>query len=205
MTIFALARRPTPLAEVTLNDRLLDSSLGVIVHSAFAQRHIQEKRPDIPTAVIPQLIAPYATHSRRAELGLSDDVVLFGSVGQITAASDTPELLANAAGSCWIRGSPHTSSSSARSCRRRPWKRRSLIWIWSHITRTGYRNLAGFVDWTTTPDVVLNLRYPTLGETSASALRAMATGRPVIVSDHGWYSELPDEAVVKRCRLIRMK
>jgi glycosyltransferase involved in cell wall biosynthesis len=54
-----------------------------------------------------------------------------------------------------------------------------------------------FIDWTATADVIINLRYPTVGETSASALRAMAAGRPVIVFDHGTYSELPDEACLK--------
>ena len=28
-------------------------------------------------------------------------------------------------------------------------------------------------------------------------MRGLAAGRPLIVFDHGWYSELPDEAVVK--------
>ena len=54
-----------------------------------------------------------------------------------------------------------------------------------------------FVDWAATADVVLNLRYPTLGETSGAALRVMAAGRPLVVFDHGWYGELPDEAAVK--------
>ena len=54
-----------------------------------------------------------------------------------------------------------------------------------------------FIDWVHTVDVVLNLRYPTLGESSAAALRAMAAGRPLIVFDHGWYSEIADEACVK--------
>jgi glycosyltransferase involved in cell wall biosynthesis len=53
------------------------------------------------------------------------------------------------------------------------------------------------VDWLHTADVVVNLRQPTVGETSAVALRAMAAGKPLIVFDHGWYSELPDGAAVK--------
>ena len=44
---------------------------------------------------------------------------------------------------------------------------------------------------------MLNLRYPTLGETSGAALRVMAASRPLVVFDHGWYAELPDDAAIK--------
>jgi glycosyltransferase involved in cell wall biosynthesis len=40
-------------------------------------------------------------------------------------------------------------------------------------------------------DVCVCLRYPTMGETSGIAIRALACGRPLIVSDVEWFSELP--------------
>ncbi|MGF6661617.1 glycosyltransferase involved in cell wall biosynthesis [Paraburkholderia atlantica] len=40
-------------------------------------------------------------------------------------------------------------------------------------------------------DIVVSLRNPTMGETSGVVTRAMQMGIPVIVSDVGWYSELP--------------
>jgi glycosyltransferase involved in cell wall biosynthesis len=46
-------------------------------------------------------------------------------------------------------------------------------------------------------DVCVNLRWPTMGETSGTAIRALSLGRPLVVSDTGWYSELPDDAVAK--------
>ena len=46
-------------------------------------------------------------------------------------------------------------------------------------------------------DVLVNLRYPTMGETSGSVIRALALGKPLLVSDVGWFSELPDDAVLK--------
>ena len=46
-------------------------------------------------------------------------------------------------------------------------------------------------------DVLVNLRYPTMGETSGSVIRALSLGRPLIVSDVGWFSELPDDVVLK--------
>ena len=46
-------------------------------------------------------------------------------------------------------------------------------------------------------DALINLRYPTSGETSGTVCRAMAHALPCVVSDHGWYAELPDAATYK--------
>jgi glycosyltransferase involved in cell wall biosynthesis len=46
-------------------------------------------------------------------------------------------------------------------------------------------------------DVLVNLRYPTMGETSGSVIRALSLGKPLVVSDVGWFSELPDDVVLK--------
>jgi glycosyltransferase involved in cell wall biosynthesis len=46
-------------------------------------------------------------------------------------------------------------------------------------------------------DVLVNLRFPTMGETSGSAIRAMSLGKPLVVSDVGWFSELPDDVALK--------
>ena len=36
-----------------------------------------------------------------------------------------------------------------------------------------------------------------MGETSGSAIRALSLGKPLVVSDVGWFAELPDDAVVQ--------
>lgn len=46
-------------------------------------------------------------------------------------------------------------------------------------------------------DVLINVRLAYKGETSLTTLEAMRFGATVMVRDFGWYSELPDEAVVK--------
>jgi glycosyltransferase involved in cell wall biosynthesis len=45
--------------------------------------------------------------------------------------------------------------------------------------------------------VVVSLRSPTMGETSGTVVRALSIGRPLVVSDVGWFSELPDAVAVK--------
>ena len=46
-------------------------------------------------------------------------------------------------------------------------------------------------------DVCVSLRYPTMGETSGVAVRALSLGRPLVVSDIGWFADLPDEVALK--------
>jgi glycosyltransferase involved in cell wall biosynthesis len=46
-------------------------------------------------------------------------------------------------------------------------------------------------------DAVVSLRWPTMGETSAAAIRALSLGKPLVVSDAGWFSELPASVAVK--------
>jgi glycosyltransferase involved in cell wall biosynthesis len=36
-----------------------------------------------------------------------------------------------------------------------------------------------------------------MGETSGVAIRALSAGKPLVVSDYGWFAELPDEVVAK--------
>jgi glycosyltransferase involved in cell wall biosynthesis len=46
-------------------------------------------------------------------------------------------------------------------------------------------------------DICVNLRHPTMGETSGSVIRALSLGKPLVVSDVGWFSELPAEVALE--------
>jgi glycosyltransferase involved in cell wall biosynthesis len=46
-------------------------------------------------------------------------------------------------------------------------------------------------------DVLVNLRSPTMGETSGSVIRGLSLGKPMLVSDVGWFAELPDGVALK--------
>ena len=43
----------------------------------------------------------------------------------------------------------------------------------------------------------VNLRFPTMGETSGIAIRALSAGTPLVVSDVGSFAELPDAVALK--------
>jgi glycosyltransferase involved in cell wall biosynthesis len=46
-------------------------------------------------------------------------------------------------------------------------------------------------------DVCVSLRGPTMGETSGMVIRALSVGTPVVVSDVGWFAEVPDSVAAK--------
>lgn len=187
-----------PLFGLPLNDRLLDASLGLIVHSHFAAERARLARADLPLAIAPPLIEVRSGHSRRAELDVPDDAVLFGSFGQITAEKQIDMALRALAD---VR--PRYPQSHYLLVGE-PQPDVDLTDVMNQMNGAGFVHSIGFVDtldafvdWIHTADVVVNLRLPTVGETSAVALRAMAAARPLIVFDHGWYSELPADAALK--------
>ena len=61
-----------------------------------------------------------------------------------------------------------------------------------HVKITGRVNEKEFMEYFLDTDILIALRYPTMGETSAVVMRAMQLGIPCIVNDIGWYSELPE-------------
>jgi glycosyltransferase involved in cell wall biosynthesis len=54
-----------------------------------------------------------------------------------------------------------------------------------------------FKDYLAAVDIVANLRYPSMGESSVSLIQAMALGKPVLVTNHAFFSEFPDDVVAK--------
>ncbi len=65
------------------------------------------------------------------------------------------------------------------------------------VKHTGWVSADQYRDYILLADAVLDLRYPAGTEASASLSRAIAAGRPVIVSAHGWFLSLPDELALK--------
>lgn len=193
-----LKRRRFPVFEIPLINRLVDRSIGTIVHSHAGAEIVQPIRPDRPTRVLPALITPMEGHSYREELGLPDEAVIFASLGFVNVTKQVemalrafarlrqtvPDIYYLIVGD--IQGSVDLEGTIAE------------LGIEELVKITGFvPDLQEFINWTTTADIVVNLRFPTLGETSAAALRAMAAAKPLIVFDHGWYAELSDEICCK--------
>lgn len=65
------------------------------------------------------------------------------------------------------------------------------------IYKLGYTDIDEFNSFISYSDVVLNLRYPSMGETSASMLRIMEMGKACIINNDGWFKEIPDACAQK--------
>ena len=59
------------------------------------------------------------------------------------------------------------------------------------VISTGFTSTKIFNENISNCELIINLRNPTMGETSAVASKALQYGTPLIVSDCGWYKELP--------------
>ena len=197
----AIAERaaPTPFAAQPLNQRLLRSALGLVVHSENAAARLRTAAPDRPVFAIPMVAVPHPGHARRQELAWPDDSIIFATLGFLNPYKQIDLLL----------------RAFARVHRDVPQARLLFVGeaaqgdaaflaqiaaldLAAAVHYVGYvPTLSGFVDWIHTADVIVTLRHPTLGETSAGAIRALAAGRPQVVFDHGWYAELPTDAAQK--------
>jgi SAM-dependent methyltransferase len=67
----------------------------------------------------------------------------------------------------------------------------------AHVRHIPFAPIDDFNGYMSACDVVLNLRYPTVGESSGTLLRALGLGKAVVVSGVGSFNEYPDEICLK--------
>ena len=65
------------------------------------------------------------------------------------------------------------------------------------VTITGYLERQQMDALISSVDIVVSLRFPHVGETSATLGAALAAGRPVVVQETGSWAELPEHAVLR--------
>ncbi|MGC8795022.1 MAG: glycosyltransferase, partial [Bryobacteraceae bacterium] len=135
--------------------------------------------------------------SYRARLGLDETTPLVGIFGHLKPYKRIPEALRafrrlvrlEPRAKMILAGEPHPDLPLAPLIR--------SLGLEAHVRVLGFTPLEDFTGYMAACDVVLNLRYPTVGETSGSLLRALGLGKPVLVSDVGAFSELPGEVCLK--------
>src|SRR5262249_54826277 len=62
----------------------------------------------------------------------------------------------------------------------------------ANVRHIGFAPIQDFNGYLGACDIVLNLRYPTVGESSGTLLRSLGMGKAVVVSDVGSFREYPD-------------
>jgi 2-polyprenyl-3-methyl-5-hydroxy-6-metoxy-1,4-benzoquinol methylase/glycosyltransferase involved in cell wall biosynthesis len=193
-----LARGGTPAmvsrpVEFPLNCRLARSGEGIVVHSEWSRIRFAAIAPGIPIARIPM---PMEFGNWPPQQPASRDEVRIASFGLITPGKGIDHALralANLKAAHRFRytlvGEPNSFFDVRDLIRRYRLEERVDI--------TGHVSLDEFKRRIEQTDLALNIRERTVGETSASLCRLMAAGVCSIVSDVGWYSELPGDSVVK--------
>jgi glycosyltransferase involved in cell wall biosynthesis len=185
-----------------LNRRLLDISIGLVVHSDYLRRRVLTTCPLADVAHIPMPCAshqprPLTRQAARRELGLDEEGLYVGSFGFIVPSKQVEPLL-----DVFAELLPQFPNA------RLIFVGEPLEWydptplieqrgLADKVTITGYLPLSTWYTTMAAMDLAVNLRYPTLGETSAAVLRLLGEGVPTAVSNVGWYSELPGDCVVK--------
>jgi glycosyltransferase involved in cell wall biosynthesis len=185
-----------------LNQRLLDLGLGFIVHSAYARRQLLESRPGLrvrrlPMPFRPESVSPLTRSQARVRLGMDEDAFIVGVFGFLNTCKRVESVL-----EAFRQLSNRVPQAQLFFVGELLYDQYNPITIAQRLGLEGVR-LTGFVPlddfkhYIAAVDAAVNLRYPTFGEASASALRVMGAGRPTIVSDAGWFAELPDDCVLK--------
>jgi len=180
-----------------LNKRVLDHALGVIVHSEFARRLVHQSHPHLPVAKVnlPVAIAqslPDAMELRQ-RYRIPAGRVVFASLGFGSVAKRI-EMVLRAVAALGRKDFLYLLVGEVGENFQRELRRRGLGEV---VRTTGYVDWNTFNDYCHLIDVGIDLRYPTMGESSASVCRMLGAGKPCVVSDLGWFAELPDDCVIK--------
>lgn len=183
------------------NRVLTRSQRGVLVHSEWAARVLREDEPDLRVRAIPMGIpAPPPLDQEVGEAfrrrhGIPLDVALLGSFGFQTPIKRTETVIRALADPRLAQVHLVVVGEEARTLDLA--QTAAQAGVSDRVTRLGYVSFVELEAAMAATDLSVNLRYPTAGETSASLLRLLAVGRPVLVSDHAQFAELSDEVAVK--------
>ena len=176
--------------------RVAEAAEAIIVHNPGAARRVREAVAEPPPIhEIPHYVdgGNEEGESGRASLGLPSDVLLIGCFGFQRPTRRLRSVLraVNRLETPWrllVAGefvSPDYEASLAELLElpgviRKPF-----------LTGDELNAMAAAVD------VCVNLRWPSAGETSGIAMRLMAAGKPVLVTDSEEWSRVPDGAVLR--------
>ena len=195
-----LGQYPEALFNYPLSDEVIRAARGLIVHSRYMEGLVKGVRPDLPVSVVPMGV-PLPPHiprdEARARLGLDPGLFLVTSVGHLNPYKRVSATLR--AFKALLMEVPDSAYLliGSRSPNYDPTRQIEMLGLTERVRSTGYVSPQDFPYYLAASDVCLNLRYPTAGETSASLLRIMGAGVPVLVSRTGSFEELPDDAAGK--------
>jgi glycosyltransferase involved in cell wall biosynthesis len=184
-----------------LNERILESSLGVVGLSSWIAERARLRLPGRPVLHLPHHLSlsldplPSREAARRA-LGLPEDALVVTAPGLATA-SKRLDVALGAAGRLLERWPALRFVVAGGVDARLPledWAR--AAGALPALVTTGRLDLDDFVRHLVAADVVVGLRFPSHGEISGAVVRALGVGRPVLVTAGSPSAEEFPEGVV---------
>jgi glycosyltransferase involved in cell wall biosynthesis len=190
---------------IALNRTLLEHSQAIIVHSDYMVRTVRDAGLQLPLRRVPHGVTIFdvdrgAARRMLAEqtgLPLNDSIPVFGIFGFLKPYKRIYEALhalarlrtERPAATLVLVGEEHPH-----------YPLRPLIHelrLDNAVRIVGHAPIGTFTQYMAACDICINLRRPTAGETSGSLMRALALGKPTLVSEIGSFRELPDDTVFK--------
>ncbi len=172
---------------------VLDHATALVVHSAYVRDQARAAGFEGPISVVPH---PAWTPPDIAAERVGGGVV--GCFGVVNASKRIPELLSATA--AVRREHPEVTlllvgpTSPGFDIERRLQR---LGLADDGIVREGWVDETRLWELMAGSDVLVNLRHPTMGETSGSVIRGFSLGKPMVVSDVGWFAEIPADVALK--------
>jgi 2-polyprenyl-3-methyl-5-hydroxy-6-metoxy-1,4-benzoquinol methylase/glycosyltransferase involved in cell wall biosynthesis len=192
----ARGAQPSMLArpiDFPLNRRIANLAEGIIVHSEWSRARFASIAPTVPLTRISMPVKFHDTSARHAK---TSEVVKIASFGLITPGKGIEQSVRALA----ALKQTHRFRYSLVGEANHYFDVRELVRRYGMedcVEVTGHVTLEEFKRRMDETDIALNIRERTVGETSASLCRLMAAGVCSVVSESGWYAELPNDAIVK--------
>jgi glycosyltransferase involved in cell wall biosynthesis/SAM-dependent methyltransferase len=184
---------------VAMTRRILERARGLVVHSRYMREEMRAAAFTGPVAVIPHgaWIPEADRNEYRHRLGLDEITPLVGVFGflkpykriaeSLRAFRRLVRLVPNAR--MILVGEPHPEFPLEAMI--------GSMGLSANVRVLGFVPIGEFTGYLGACDIVLNLRYPTVGESSGTLLRSMGLGKAVMVSEVGSFQEFPDDVCLK--------
>ncbi len=186
-----------PDYDIPMLKPLLARSRGAIVHSAAVESEVRALGYEGPVARIPHgaWLVDADRMRYRTKLGLNERTPLIGIFGFLKPYKRIAESLR--AFSRLLRVQPDARMILVGEAHKELPLDSMISSFSGEVRHIGFAPIGDFNGYLGACDIVLNLRYPTLGESSGTLLRALGMGKAVIVSDVGSFREYPDTICLK--------
>jgi len=138
-----------------------------------------------------------ATHLARGKLGIEEETVIFASFGFVTPPKQI-EFVLEALSKIKLDIPNFKYFIVGEVSEAIPIKQILLEYgLEDNVDVLGYVDFEKLHLYMEAADIVVSLRYPSAGETSAALYRAMGIGKCCLVFDYSSYSDLPDNTLIK--------